>query len=158
MHDVIAGRPLTVYDDIHNPARIRTGKHHVVMTKFADGELLLEATNKTATVGFRQSTTEADLGHTFPEILQILDGSGTLAIDVANGIGIIVGSCAGDREEFVGIHMCLTITEPADPVAIGLKLLALKARRKSDKLEQQSKRMPITEAQLRKLLSRLTAH
>lgn len=129
-----AGRPLAVFDTYLNPAMFSSGTHDIVITLFADGELLFEVADRNLLSGWCRHTTEAKLGYTYAEILTYAgdDGATVMTIVGCDGVSIIIGPAA-DRQ-LIAIRAFLMVTTQADPQHIGLKLLAMKTRRKFIKL------------------------
>ncbi len=162
--NTIASRPLEVYSDLHNPIRLVGREHNIVITRFADGELLLEIVNRTLDTGFRRSTTESELGHTFAGLLNLAIGRGR-AVKIQESDGradLIIGKVSGDNDnEFESIRVYIVLTDRADPHAIGIKLLALKSQRKLQKLNTARMETSVMSSdpsgQLSRLLARIAA-
>jgi hypothetical protein len=164
--NTLAGRPLSPEGVYKNPAMFAGGAYSVVVTKFADGELLLEAVDRSLTGGWCRRTTEAALGLTYAELLDHVgeEASTFKPLVGADAISIVIGPSAG--KQLLAVRAFLVFDVVADPLPIGLKLLAIKAQRKYSKMllamdaeEGGGERTlrACTAAQLAALMARLSA-
>jgi len=132
----LGGRILAPQDDYRNPIRIDLGQYKGLVTAYQGGELEFEFVDRTLSEGYRRAVTEAELGLTYQEFVELLSASciRARAHVTDKSIGLVL--TAWDDDKMTAIRLYLALHEPADPITVGMKVMALKAESKLIKLER----------------------
>jgi len=149
----LAGRALAPQEEYRNPASIFFGTFCGTITSYLDGEIVIELMDQTLSRAYKRSLTEAELGYSHHEFMKLIGKEEIRGRIHKEGDGIGFTLYYADDGGVGGIRLYLQLRDEGEPIKTALRLLTLKAMRKTTKLASESASKATA-----KLLGKLSLH